>query len=304
MGSILGIFLAHVEGLSLIEAKTTVTTQRFWILAKKFLHGGVIFGLMYWLFLELVVELNGWMFFGMLCGLFFGITCASSIFCEKVEDEFFGKINWSLQKVEAKTKGWLIFLQIFGLLSALLNVVLGRVSIELFKLTSTFLIHGVKVGFVSGVIFGLIWGLFSGLHTIEDVEKKLPNQGIWNSTKNLVRVGLIYGLIYGLLSVPLGHLIVELFKLGSLSMGQKLANGLMIGLVGGLVHGLLKGGLAGIQHFTLRLLLYFNGYIPWNYARFLDYGKERSFLQRVGGRYRFIHKMVQDHFANMEFKRD
>jgi hypothetical protein len=35
-----------------------------------------------------------------------------------------------------------------------------------------------------------------------------------------------------------------------------------------------------------------------NYARFLDYCTERLFLQRVGGRYRFIHKMLQDHFAH------
>ncbi|MEH1811708.1 MAG: hypothetical protein V7K26_30785 [Nostoc sp.] len=41
---------------------------------------------------------------------------------------------------------------------------------------------------------------------------------------------------------------------------------------------------------------------PWNYARFLDYCTERLFLQRVAGRYRFIHKLLQDHFAQMEFK--
>ncbi|MHC5931946.1 hypothetical protein [Nostoc sp.] len=29
-----------------------------------------------------------------------------------------------------------------------------------------------------------------------------------------------------------------------------------------------------------------------------------QFLQRVGGRYRFIHKLLQDHFAQMEFKRN
>ncbi|MCY7272686.1 MAG: hypothetical protein LH702_02795 [Phormidesmis sp. CAN_BIN44] len=40
--------------------------------------------------------------------------------------------------------------------------------------------------------------------------------------------------------------------------------------------------------------------IPWNYARFLNYATDRMFLQRVGGRYRFIHKLLQDHFAKME----
>ncbi|RUS93602.1 hypothetical protein DSM106972_095920 [Dulcicalothrix desertica PCC 7102] len=55
---------------------------------------------------------------------------------------------------------------------------------------------------------------------------------------------------------------------------------------------------------TANRLQYFSGYIPWNYARFLDYCTERLFLQRVGGRYRFIHKLLQDHFAQMEFKQD
>jgi len=50
-------------------------------------------------------------------------------------------------------------------------------------------------------------------------------------------------------------------------------------------------------HFSLRLILYRNGSIPWNYARFLDYCTKRLFLQRVGGRYRFIHRLLQEHFA-------
>ena len=54
------------------------------------------------------------------------------------------------------------------------------------------------------------------------------------------------------------------------------------------------------QHFTLRIILCWNGYIPWNYARFLNYATERMFLQRIGGRYRFIHKLLQEHFAQLQ----
>ena len=54
-----------------------------------------------------------------------------------------------------------------------------------------------------------------------------------------------------------------------------------------------------IKHLSLRFILYFNNYIPWNYARFLNYCTERLFLQRVGGRYRFIHRLLQEHFATM-----
>ncbi len=57
-----------------------------------------------------------------------------------------------------------------------------------------------------------------------------------------------------------------------------------------------------IQHFTLRLILYRDGYIPWNYARFLDYASNRIFLQKVGGGYIFIHRLLLEHFAQMELE--
>jgi hypothetical protein len=44
--------------------------------------------------------------------------------------------------------------------------------------------------------------------------------------------------------------------------------------------------------------LWWYGYIPWNYARFLDYATERIFLQKVGG-YIFIHRLLLEHFAQM-----
>ncbi|MEO0836826.1 MAG: hypothetical protein AAFY16_12815, partial [Cyanobacteria bacterium J06642_3] len=57
-----------------------------------------------------------------------------------------------------------------------------------------------------------------------------------------------------------------------------------------------------IQHFSLRLILWINGFIPWNYAHFLDYATHRTFLQKVGGGYIFIHRMLLEHFAQMELQ--
>lgn len=37
---------------------------------------------------------------------------------------------------------------------------------------------------------------------------------------------------------------------------------------------------------------YLQGYTPRNYARFLDYANDRVFLQKVGGGYRFIHRLL------------
>jgi DNA polymerase III delta prime subunit len=60
------------------------------------------------------------------------------------------------------------------------------------------------------------------------------------------------------------------------------------------------GGKALIQHSVLRLILAWNCYAPLRYDLMLDYCVERLFLQRVGGRYRFMHRLLQDYFAKMD----
>lgn len=56
-----------------------------------------------------------------------------------------------------------------------------------------------------------------------------------------------------------------------------------------------------IRHYTLRFLIYLRRYGPWNYTQFLDYAvDELHFMQRVGGGYIFIHRMLLEHFAEME----
>jgi hypothetical protein len=57
------------------------------------------------------------------------------------------------------------------------------------------------------------------------------------------------------------------------------------------------GGMGVVQHLIIRITLFCLGCIPWNYARFLNHCTERLLLQRVGGRYRFIHRLVQERFA-------
>lgn len=73
-----------------------------------------------------------------------------------------------------------------------------------------------------------------------------------------------------------------------------LAAGLLAGLAGGQ-----RSGVVLIQHFVLRVILWYKGYIPWNYARFLDYATERIFLQKTGGSYTFIHRRILEYFASL-----
>jgi hypothetical protein len=63
--------------------------------------------------------------------------------------------------------------------------------------------------------------------------------------------------------------------------------------------GIVHSGGPTLKHFVLRLVLWWHGYIPWNYAAFLDYASDRLLLQRVGGGYRFLHEYLRNYFAKM-----
>jgi hypothetical protein len=139
-------------------------------------------------------------------------------------------------------------------------------------------------------------GLGSGFSGSELEDSYIPNQGIWKSVAISSGFALIGGLLFGtILSV-------------GISINSRIDNWLVTisgtTILLGVILGLNFGGHAVIQHFILRLVLYSNGSIPWNYAKFLDYCKERMFLQQVGGRYRFVHRLLQEHFAAMPLKRE
>jgi hypothetical protein len=153
----------------------------------------------------------------------------------------------------------------------------------------------------------------------ELIYKSRSNQGIFASFKNSFFIALILTILVFLIEIWLETFLTNNGNLNYYILPGKSNPGksnygiiplisypffkLFLSCVPFLI-ALFAGGIACIQHFALRLILYFNGYIPWNYARFLDYCTERLFLQRVGGRYRFMHKMLQDHFAQMDFNRD
>ncbi|CDM97922.1 NACHT domain-containing protein [Limnospira indica] len=88
--------------------------------------------------------------------------------------------------------------------------------------------------------------------------------------------------------------------IASLAVGTHFAigNGVLVGLLFSLFN-----CFPYIQYFSLRLTLWLTGQMPWNITRFLDYCTERLILQRVGNRYRFIHRLVQEHFAKLEIQK-
>ncbi len=142
--------------------------------------------------------------------------------------------------------------------------------------------------------------LMAGFQVKNTANTTVPNQGIKKSFKNATFTTLIGCLIPVVICLPLICL-TELLHIKPESLtGLGI---LKLGLSVGLMVGTMRGFLCIIQHFTLRLILWRNNYIPWNYARFLDYAAERIFLQKVGGGYIFIHRMLLEHFAQMELER-
>ena len=62
-----------------------------------------------------------------------------------------------------------------------------------------------------------------------------------------------------------------------------------------------SGGKAFMQHLALRIILKQNHLIPVRYDLILDYATERRLLQRFGGRYRFLHRLLQEYFSNNNY---
>jgi len=75
--------------------------------------------------------------------------------------------------------------------------------------------------------------------------------------------------------------------------------GLIAGAIAAVISALLPG-IPALENTILHLVLWSNGYIPWNYSRFLDAAADRLLLQKTGDRrYRFIHDLLQKHFAEI-----
>jgi hypothetical protein len=240
--------------------------------AAKFLWrivSGLVFGVIFGVSLGGIVTLcfnpKVGLISGLLTGLSWGITYTK---IEKIEPV--DKLIFSYKQLYSGFLTGLPWLVIIGIISWFIG--------ELYLILIT------EITFIIMFVFP------KGFMNSEIKPQRFANQGIYESIINACKSTLL-GAAIGVL--PLG--------LMSESLRLKAGVPLWIGSI--LVGALSSASVACIQHFILRLILYRDGYIPWNYARFLDYCTERLFLQRVGGRYRFIHRLLQEHFAEMPLEK-
>ena len=157
-------------------------------------------------------------------------------------------------------------------------------------------IAGAVFGFVTAGVLGALAGVLGGA-TGADVERRLvPNQGILQSARNVVIFAaagaVIIGIPYGLFNVAAAAVVVQMLP----SPSDWLRLGIGAGVSFGLLAGLLPGA-ACIQHVVLRTVLWANGALPLRFVAFLDFATQRRLLQRVGGRYRFIHVLLRDYLG-------
>jgi serine/threonine protein kinase/GTPase SAR1 family protein len=138
------------------------------------------------------------------------------------------------------------------------------------------------ISVVSGAATGAVAGVATGLDASSEIETKTkPNQGIRQSAKNCLLIAclttpaLVLSAI--VLSVPL-----------------------YIAIIYGLLISLNLGGSACVVHASLRLTFWLDRRMPWNDARFLNHATQLTFLQKVGGGYLFVHRLLMEHFAKKQ----
>ncbi|MGB3786733.1 MAG: protein kinase [Phormidesmis sp.] len=143
------------------------------------------------------------------------------------------------------------------------------------------------IGLSFGTVLGITYGIIGGLRGTRIATVIRPNQGIRQSARNAVMLASV---------ATVAPLLTSLIFQGQTSPAFWAAAGLSFGLA-------LGGGEACVKHGVLRLVLFCQGRIPWNYSRFLDYATERIFLQKVGGGYIFVHRLLLEHFSNSTAER-
>lgn len=163
-----------------------------------------------------------------------------------------------------------------GLIFGLFGLILGLET----------MIQNLIWGLVYGLGLGLIYKVSSNLRTFESKidDKQLPNQAIKRSLRRLLSLGLIAVVIIGLIGQVIEGLHYVLMEvLYFVVTGQLLFLGVGLTPI--------------IKHLCLRFTIYRSGISPWNYEKFLEHAENHRFIQRVGGRYRFVHDLLRKRFA-------
>ena len=315
------IFLIEKMQPSLLESRSEKRAYRIWnfmlpglsVALSSILSFGLIFTLVFMLIRWLIVERSevlsyGWTFgrsftigYGLTVGLTYGLI-VGVMACLSSEIHLFEQMKWSWQRAKSVIIPQVL---IYGLIGGLSYAPIKGISFGLseglgFPLgfgPSLVLSYALSEGLCFALSFALIGGINSGMSSMEVKQRTIPNQGIWSSKRNSVRMGLSFGLIVGLIVGLNSTWNFGLNLEPHFVLSYALSFVLSFVLSFALIFALIFGGITCIKHFNLRRILHRKGRIPWNYARFLDYASDRLLMKKVGGGYVFYHRMLMEHFA-------
>ncbi|MBE9028941.1 NACHT domain-containing protein [filamentous cyanobacterium LEGE 11480] len=173
-------------------------------------------------------------------------------------------------------------------LPLIFSVVILGISFSTFP-SSQDLMHGFSIGMCAYSCYILASKWSQGPSSIFELPLGTSSADKKTNQKNLSALARFASV---LLSIFLGLVASVVFRFPfNVSMQ-------VIGLLS--VLSLSLGGAICIQHLCLRIIMTNRYKLPWNLKQFLDYCVERRLLQRIGGRYRFIHRELLDHFAEMK----
>ena len=144
----------------------------------------------------------------------------------------------------------------------------------------------------------ILGGIFGGLAAAMVESKTVPNEGIQLSLRNARFAGLVVGGAIALLT-PLYIRGPDIILGGSPMLGVwgTLIFSGIVGLYFGILAALWYGGIDVIYHWILARTLGRSGILPRHLHAFLDHASRLSILQRVGGGYIFVHRLLLEHFA-------
>jgi hypothetical protein len=173
----------------------------------------------------------------------------------------------------------------------------------------------VSMGVSAGVLVGI--SIHLGFVCMRSLSSRyLPDQQRFRANEG-IRRSLKHGLIAGVVGVPVTiflSLVTTLLAVGA-TYGPSsllkstillaivrlaLSNSLLLAPSAGLLMWLLLGGLAFLQHYTLRVVLRCTGIFPPKLVDFLEQAVSCVLLHRVGGGYIFIHRLLLEYFASLD----
>jgi DNA polymerase III delta prime subunit len=186
------------------------------------------------------------------------------------------------------------------------GVVLGLLLLVFTRSLIAWLVGTLILMLLCGLIKGLIHGrTFKQLEDPKERSHLKPNEGIRRSLRNGLKYGIgvwvccwsVAGLAFWFMR---GRAFEGAFSFLPGGWHDALVYVLISGLLMSWVAGMAGGLAAVIEHFVLRLVLVQKGLFPMQAVSFLEDAQARILLRRVGrGGYRFAHRLLLDHLANL-----